>query len=56
MAELQAEFDAELAALNGKLRGSELDLEEIQIRPRKSAIQLEKFGVLWLPTTIEASD
>ncbi len=48
-AQLQSEFDAELAALGNKLDAQSFELEEIRIRALKKDISVQRFGVVWLP-------
>lgn len=55
LAELQTEFDAALHDMGDKLKVAELSLEEIRIRPRKSDIHVQKFGVLWLPYVVDGA-
>ena len=53
--DLQAEFNAELRALGDKLKVADLKFEEIRIRPRKTDIQVQKFGVAWLPYIVDST-
>ncbi len=53
--DLQSEFDAEVSGLADKLNVADLKFEEIRIRPRKSDINVQKFGVVWLPCLVDAT-
>lgn len=48
-AALEAELDSALKELDNKLNVATLSLEQDHVRPRKSDIQVQKLGVLWLP-------
>jgi hypothetical protein len=48
-AELEAELERELGELDNKWNVAALTLKEDHVRPRKSDIQVQKIGVLWLP-------
>ncbi len=54
-ADLQREFDVQVKAQGAKLNVANLKLDEFRIRPRKSDIQVQKFGVVWLPYSRDAA-
>lgn len=53
--DLQSEFDAEVSGLGDKLNVADLKFEEIRIRPRKTDINVQKFGVVWLPCLVDST-
>jgi hypothetical protein len=46
---LEKEFDEALQSLQSKLDVAQIHLEEIRVRPRKSDLAIEAFGILWTP-------
>jgi hypothetical protein len=55
LAELQAEFDAEVAAMQGQFDPSSAPVEKTQVHPRKSDISVGALGLVWTPWKV-ASD
>ncbi len=51
--QLEEEFQEEVAELEAKLDVESLELEELFVKPRKSDISVERFGVVWLPFRID---
>jgi hypothetical protein len=51
---LQAEFDAEVAAMQGQFDPSAAPVEKTQIRPRKSDISIGAVGLVWTPWRVAA--
>jgi hypothetical protein len=49
MNELQAQFDAELAAMGGKGDTKNVQLEKLVIKPKKSDIDLQLVTLVWVP-------
>jgi hypothetical protein len=49
MAELQAQFDAELAAMSGKADANSLQLDKISIKLKKSDIDVQLVTLVWIP-------
>jgi hypothetical protein len=54
LSELQAEFDAETAALQEKIDPLGEELEKISIKPNKSDIQVQLIALVWAPHWQEA--
>ncbi len=52
LAALEAEFEADVAALELPVDPSELELEEKRIRPRKGDLALDPVALVWLPWRI----
>ncbi len=48
-ADLDAEFQAEVAALDAKLDPMSETLEKMLLRPRKSDVAVEFLGLIWVP-------
>ena len=53
--QLEEEFQEAVDELAIKLDAEALGLEELFVRPRKSDISVEKFGVLWLPFRVDST-
>jgi hypothetical protein len=49
LAELQASFDSEVAALEEAYDAQTEELETLSIRPRTTDVQLQSFGLGWIP-------
>jgi hypothetical protein len=49
LAQLEAEFAAELDVLRGAVRPAELELSEIIVRPRKGDLEVEELALVWRP-------
>ena len=54
-ASLEQEFETELQQLVEKLQVDSLELEELQITPRKSDLSVERFGVVWMPFRVDST-
>ena len=54
-ADLEAEFQAELDALEGKADPATETLEKVLMRPRKSDITVDSLGLVWMPYWQDAS-
>jgi hypothetical protein len=52
--ELETQFADDLAEVEEALDPSQLELQEITVRPRKTDISLFEFGILWCPVAIGA--
>ena len=46
---LGAEFEEEVAKLEDGVDDTTLELDELVVRPRKTDIQVERIGLLWMP-------
>ena len=55
MGDLQSDFDLQIQLLADKLKVADLQLEEIHIRPKKTDITVQRFGVVWLPFRVDAT-
>jgi hypothetical protein len=53
--DLEIEFEAAIEQLKDKLQVSALELESLQVTPRKSDISVEEFCVLWLPFVVDST-
>jgi hypothetical protein len=53
--DLEEEFKQEVEDLEDKLSVDNLDLEELNLPPRKSDISVEDFGVCWMPFVVDSS-
>lgn len=51
--ELEQEFEEAVADLNDKLHIDRLRLDELEVPPRKSDIQVDEFCVVWLPYRVD---
>lgn len=47
--ELEDEFNAAVAALEAEMTSSQSDLEEIEIRPKKTDVRVRFLALVWLP-------
>jgi hypothetical protein len=54
-AELEAEFNADLQAVSRSVDGTQLALEAVEIRAKRSDIQVTSLALLWAPWAIDAS-
>ncbi len=54
LAELEAEFDEALAELRDTADPGNLELEKIDVRPRKSDISVSLVALLWMPWRLDA--
>ena len=54
-ADLEAEFQSELDAVEGKSDPSTETLEKVLVRPRKSDITVDALGLVWMPYWQDAS-
>ncbi|MEN6345679.1 MAG: DUF87 domain-containing protein [Armatimonadia bacterium] len=54
-AELEAEFNADLQAVNRAVDGTQLALEAVDLRAKRSDIQVTSLALLWAPWAIDAS-
>ncbi|NNE07322.1 MAG: DUF87 domain-containing protein [Gemmatimonadetes bacterium] len=52
--ELNAQFEEEIAELEAGVDPSEFELAETDVRPRKTDIEIAKFGLLWRPWKVDA--
>jgi hypothetical protein len=50
--ELETQFAGDLAEVEDALDPSQLELQEVTVRPRKTDISLFEFGILWCPVSI----
>jgi hypothetical protein len=48
-ADLEAEFQSELDGLEGRSDPTTEQLEQVLIRPRKSDINVDALGLVWMP-------
>ena len=55
LAELEQQFQAEVAELQAPLQPADFIIEEVPVRPRKSDITIPAFGLAWTPWAV-ASD
>jgi hypothetical protein len=55
LADLEAEFQAEVASLSANFQPEELGLSEILIRPRKTDIIIDRFALVWTPWNVSQS-
>ncbi len=51
---LNAQFEEEIAALDEPVDPADLELKETILRPRKTDIEIAKFGLLWRPWKVDA--
>ena len=49
MNDLQALFDAELAAMGGKGNPAQVELETVVIKPKKTDIDVQLVTLVWVP-------
>ncbi len=49
LAELEAQFEAEVAELQGRFEPDAVEIERTQLRPRKSDIMIGAVGLCWIP-------
>ena len=52
---LEAEFEAEVEQLERKFDVDNLEFEELQIRPRKTDIEIAKISLVWTPWGVDSS-
>ncbi|MDG2383649.1 MAG: DUF87 domain-containing protein [Pirellulaceae bacterium] len=50
LADLEADFRAEAAEIREQMDPLKLELETIQLKPRKSDIDIRLFAIVWIPT------
>lgn len=53
MAELEEEFARDVDQLEEELSVENIDLEPLEVRPRKSDIEVEEFAVVWTPWRVD---
>jgi hypothetical protein len=53
--ELEAEFEVEVKKLEQPMSGDSLELEAVEVRPRKSDTVVEKLSLVWTPWRRDAS-
>ena len=53
--DLEREFNDEVEELEDKLSVDNLEYSELKLRPRKSDISVEQFGICWLPWRVDSS-
>jgi hypothetical protein len=51
--ELERKFEDDVDKLEDDLDPSQLELEELPVRPRKSDISVEQMALLWVPASVE---
>ena len=49
LADLEAQMNSEIASLSLGINGTNIELETISVRPRKSDISVDKVGLVWWP-------
>jgi len=55
MEELEAEAQQEIDKIKESIRVDEMEFEQLEIRPRKSDLSVEKIALVWLPWQVDAS-
>ncbi|MFT7638376.1 MAG: hypothetical protein ACI9G1_000097 [Pirellulaceae bacterium] len=53
LAEMESEFEEELETVKQEFEVAELDLEELEIAPRKSDLDVERVALVWLPWRVD---
>jgi hypothetical protein len=54
LVEMETEFEAEVQAIRESADPTALELEELQIRPRKSDIAIDRIALVWTPWRVGA--
>ena len=52
---MEEEFQVKVDELEGELDVNALELEELEVTPRKTDISVEEFGLLWLPFKVDST-
>lgn len=55
LADLEKEFEEEVKEIEETIRADELELEPLDIRPRKSDIVVERVALVWAPWSIDTN-
>ena len=55
LTDLEEQFDEEVEQIEENIRADEMELEPLEIRPRKSDIVIERVALVWRPWSIDSN-